>query len=84
MVDVMKLLLCVLSGLATILQMQSSILQEITDAYVARRKLLLKIEILSNKPARKVKKARAKRRFWVKPGRCSGWWNNFFKQQCFA
>ncbi|XP_056157048.1 putative nuclease HARBI1 [Lampris incognitus] len=74
----LQALLTLLSILAAVVQLNSAFCNA-AAAYVRRRQLIVQA-ICDNPRIQRRRQPRKRRRFWVKPGRTSAWWDNFVNE----
>ena len=64
-------------GLTSLLQLSGILLCINREAYRHNRQRCIEMLTFSSIRSRKVTKRKAKRRFWIRPGRTRVWWDNF-------
>ena len=64
-------------GLTSLLQLSGILLCINREAYRHNRQRCIEMLTFSSIRSRKVTKTKAKRRFWIRPGRTRVWWDNF-------
>ena len=64
-------------GLTSLLQLSGILLCINREAYRHNRQRCIEMLTFSSIRSRRVTKRKAKRRFWIRPGRTRVWWDNF-------
>ena len=79
-------LMSYLSTLAALYQLNFALIALSNSVYQRRRRLMLQITETDQRHAnsRRNKVIRRQRNFWVRPGRCDIWWNNFLNDVVVA
>jgi len=73
------LLLLMLVALMSMQQMNALMMQLYSERYYLRRQLLYEAVQLSGPVRRRKRKERCPRKFWIRPGRTTVWWEGFVK-----
>ena len=77
--EMAALLLLILIAVISMQQMNALMIQLYIERYHIRRQLLCEAIQFSGPTRRRKRKGRRPRKFWVKPGRTTVWWDNFVK-----